>query len=498
MTFRNLLGASVAKFAMQLGSVADLQNMTLIRSTDCSSRTLKHQSSQAHKSAARAFQDKDDQQGELQIVGAPPAKEFERLLEELCQRKLPALGRKDRQTLFCLAEAIKAEDQQFLARACAVCLFRDERKGRLAIRFRAVTEELQVRSGSMGIEIDCGTGGRNLTQGTHRIMRRFCSRFAGCPSPSQKGREPKVKARVKTRLLQHLRRSVTCITVDAAADEILSSELMRASVWTESSKSSFCGARQAHASRRITSRPWSADDMLKDVLQHMCGRRYSIAKLVQFSEEVKRIFVEYAEATDALLRRAVRNFRAAAHRFESHSKPLGRTCLYIHACVRTAVKLTLTRTDASSQKAKHWLSWLSEERALLAAMLADATDSSIHLTRSMDNESLDAASISREVSLYLAGIKTLFVNGRCLTEFGYTSTMLTTLQRPVIFHLNGEAKSFGFACGVPEPMKRRCLARMQAWVKLAAAALEAEFPCFELAQAGQPHPVLHCAKMLQS
>ena len=131
-------------------------------------------------------------------------------------------------------------------------------------------------------------------------------------------------------------------------------------------------------------------------------------------------------------------------------------------------------------------------------MLADAADSSIHLTRSMDNESLDAASISREVSLYLAGIKTLFVNGRCLTEFGYTSTMLTTLQHPVIFHLNGEAKSFGFACGVPEPMKRKCLARTQAWVKLAAAALEAEFPCFELAQAGQPHPVLHCAKMLQS
>ena len=117
--------------------------------------------------------------------------------------------------------------------------------------------------------------------------KEAASAFAGCFSPSQKSRESKVKARVKTRLLQHLRRSVTCITVDAAADEILSSELIRASVWTESQEKLTpnlrFGVRQAHASRRITSRLW-----------------------------VKRIFVEYAEATDTLLRRAVRNFRAAA------------------------------------------------------------------------------------------------------------------------------------------------------------------------------------------
>ena len=92
----------------------------------------------------------------------------------------------------------------------------------------------------------------------------------------------------------------------------------------------------------------------------MYAGRYSIAKLVQFSEEIKRIFVEYAEQRTccfgallaiSVLQRIV------------YSKPLGRTCLF-------ALELTLTRTDSSSQKAKQWLEWLLEERDLLAAMLA--------------------------------------------------------------------------------------------------------------------------------
>ncbi|CAE7244095.1 haeIIM [Symbiodinium sp. CCMP2592] len=463
------LTGSLAQYGVRTTAGLQMQNF------------LKHQKSASHKEAVSQFVGGSSSTA----VGAPPPQSFQALIDESSAGRPPGC-RKNRQMTFCLAEAAKALDQDFVAKASKVCLFRDERKGRLLLRFRAVDKNLLVRSGTMGLAIQPGTGARNITEATRKIMKRFCTRFAGCPNSSRK--DKKAKPFLKVKLFKHLTESVTCIAVDAAADEVLSSELMRASAWNGSQQKltpnlRFVVRDKAHASRRITSRPWSADDVLKDVMQFMCGGRHSIAKLLQFSEEIKRIFVEFTTSTDTVLKRAVSDFRAAAHRFESHAKPLGRTCLYIHACIRTALRLTKTRSDASGQKAKAWLLWLSEERALLAAMLADAADSSIRLTRLMDTESVDPAMLCREVSLYMSSVKGLFLHGACFTEFGFTSTMLETLKTPIVFQLGSETKSFGDSSGVPEEIKKRCLARMQAWLKLAEAAVAAEFPSFEIAQA---------------
>ena len=80
-------------------------------------------------------------------------------------------------------------------------------------------------------------------------------------------------------------------------------------------------------------------------------------------------------------------------------------------------------------------------------------------------------------------MKALFLHGACFTEFGFASTMLETLKTPIVFQLGSETKSFGDSSGVSEEIKQRCLARMQAWLKLAEAAVAAEFPSFEIAQA---------------
>jgi hypothetical protein len=241
---------------------------------------------------------------------------------------------------------------------------------------------------------------------------------------------------------------------------------------------------KAHASRRVTSRPWEKDPALKDVLVHMCTGRGSIAKLIHNSQEIRRIFEEFVQSADSAVISAVRNMRAAGHRFESHAKPLGRTCLFLHSCVKTAVRISAARSDMSSKLAKAWLTWLTEERALLAAMLADAADSSLQLTRLMDCEDLDPAVLSKEIHLYLMSIRSLFRDGQCINVFGYTSAMLQTLQRPVVYHVGTQMLSLGDSAGVSSEVKTRCLQRMAAWVRLAEAALSAEFPCFELAQAG--------------
>ena len=112
----------------------------------------------------------------------------------------------------------------------------------------------------------------------------------------------------------------------------------------------------------------------------MAGGHASIARLVHYSPEIKRIFQEFASASESTVLKAVSNFRAAQHRFDSQSKPLGRTCLFLHACVRTALHLTRARSDNVMRKARNFLLWLNDERALQAAMLAGAADSSKRLT----------------------------------------------------------------------------------------------------------------------
>jgi hypothetical protein len=209
----------------------------------------------------------------------------------------------------------------------------------------------------------------------------------------------------------------------------------------------------------------------------------SIAKLLQHSPEIQRIFRDFAETFDSQVNHAVRNFRAAAHRFESHAKPLGRTLLHLHACIRTALHLVQTRTDKASTKAKNWLLALTEEHCLQAAMMADATDSSLQLTRLMDHEDTDPANLGTELRLYLNTIRGLFCEKRCLTIFGFTRTMLETLKTPIVFQVGMKTRSLGSALGVSEAAQDTCLKRMVAFAHLADAAIRAEFPSFELAQA---------------
>lgn len=370
-------------------------------------------------------------------------------------------------------------DQGVLAKCDAISLFRDERDGRIAIRFRAVTKDLHVLSGFLGQEQFAGTGGHALTIATENVMKRACSRFSG-------RHDSKQKSFLKKSLFWHFKSKLFSVTTDSAADEVLSSELMRTKMtgfqellapnlrWVVRDK--------AHGSRRITSRPWHSDEFLNEVLQFMAGGPASIARLVHYSPEVKRIFQQFASTSESAVLKAVSNFRAAQHRFDSQAKPLGRTCLFLHACVRTALHLIRVRSDNVMRKAQNFLLWLNEERALQAAMLADAADTSLRLTRCMDSEELDTAALQAEVASYRNEIRALFVEGKCWTSFGYTKSMCESLSTPIVFQIGSKSRSLGTAAGVDNDVRQRCLGRMRAWVRLAESALEAEFPAFEIAQ----------------
>ena len=163
---------------------------------------------------------------------------------------------------YTISEAIKSLGQKAVDECHSIALFRDESKSRLALRFRAVSPTLDSFSGFLGQERDPGTGALNVTEATMRVMKRFSSRFDGAPCLKTK------KSFLKRSTYGNLRDKVKVITVDSAADEVLSVEMMRSAKLSGAAtrltpNCKFLNRDQAHGSRRLISRGWGADKFLK-------------------------------------------------------------------------------------------------------------------------------------------------------------------------------------------------------------------------------------------
>eukprot|EP00975_Prorocentrum_lima_P041006 8612747-Prorocentrum_lima.AAC.1 len=69
------------------------------------------------------------------------------------------------------------------------------------------------------------------------------------------------------------------------------------------------------------------------------------------------------------------------------------------------------RIGQYGQRAKEWLRWIDEEKALQAALLRDAADESLMIARLRDHEETGAAVLTRELQNYLSQISKLFCHG---------------------------------------------------------------------------------------
>ncbi|CAL1141637.1 unnamed protein product [Cladocopium goreaui] len=103
---------------------------------------MKHHKSKAHKAAVKEWLKEGG------CVGPSPdaalaLSQFQELME--CFGEKRSLTQKELQMAWCLAEGLKALDQTFIAKSSHISLMRDERHGRLAIRFMAVAPDLTTR-----------------------------------------------------------------------------------------------------------------------------------------------------------------------------------------------------------------------------------------------------------------------------------------------------------------------------------------------------------------
>ena len=170
----------------------------------------------------------------------------------------------------------------------------------------------------------------------------------------------------------------------------------------------------------------------------------------------------------------MKNLKASKHRFESFQKPLGRMMLWLPAYLSTVQQIIAEREGSQvATTLKHWVRHLTAEKLLMLAMMSDASDEGLCLIRHVDDESTDIASLQGLVAQFLERVQVLFGNGACLELPGYTNHIMKVLEKGVHIMAGDRLTSLV----VPGHTSiQRCLQKMQCWMKLARAVLQAEFP----------------------
>ena len=452
--------------------------------------------------------------GVVEAKSHPPAAEFTELVRVIKVEKKLCFGRsgvsgigwqkKCRQMAWCLGEASREEkramwsrgkDEKFLV---STTVMQDCRSGKLRVRYRAANSRLEIRSGYLGtvnVAHDFSLDSAGLQAATMKVLENFATsrlqvayptREVGQASPDQE-------------LLSCLVNSVEAFVADAASDEIKCGRLLAGHGGLRPGLNMpnihLVIRDKAHASRRNLSRGWTADPHLAKIADAFVMGHQSPAKLIEYSKSFSGIFQQRIQQLEQSLQACkahprMQDLSYAPHRFDSCTRPFGRAVLFLHPLLLTMVQITEDRKgNEEASAAARFLDWVTPELCLQMAMMADAAEENLQMTRFFDVENFALEDLSFVISSFQDRLDALFTGdvpgtpnakiAGCLTvPTGYTSHMLKLLSHP--FMLRG--RSFGKEAGVPAAAVRRCLGRMCNWFLVVKETLAAEFPNFETIQ----------------
>lgn len=236
-------------------------------------------------------------------------------------------------------------------------------------------------------------------------------------------------------------------------------------------------------------RPWMADPFLKETWNTFIWQSDSIVQTIEHSQIFKRWLEQYIKCaeTSAWLATSIKSLRAAKHRFESSQKPAGRFVLFFEAVLKTSDRILKERRggDEAGKRAALFFESITEEKLLQIAMMADAGDEAMMLTRGVDTEQADAAIFPAEIEGFLDRVTQLFCKGKVFVTEGYTKFMLDLLRKnSFAFTVNKQSIGIG-GRDIAQPIKDQCLSRMRLWVQTAELVCSAEFPSYEVSSAYQ-------------
>jgi hypothetical protein len=469
----------------EIGTIDYDKRQTLVQSESFA----KHSSTKAHKRAVCRLLGMPVEP----VVNAPCTSHFANVLEAVRTRRassssgVEGVGKrhKVRRMGFCLAEAARHLDRQFLSTSCSIALMQDSRKGNLLVRFKACDAHLDTRRGILGQIKMVNLGARDIRDATLTILKKFCTPGDGAPFLRPSAPKPALDEK----LIGHMVDKIEHFAADAASDEQLAASMLRDATypsvhetWDILPNLKIISRDRAHASRRLTKRPWHADPFLQEVIHHLILGKHSITSLIQHSTVFSGWFQKNVQQVNYKVSDSARisNLSCIKVRFDSTSKPMSRMVLLYEAVLLTAQQIVGQR--AGKPEAKHATTFLQDttsEHFLQLAMLSDAADESMMHTRFCDSESVDNALLPQENHRYLSRLVFLFGSQEACWTTGFTKFIVDRLASPAIVFVGGAPRTIGGPGAVDMDMKNRCLMRMLNFCTLAKLTVKAEFPSFD-------------------
>mmetsp|Transcript_152060 Transcript_152060/g.265051 ORF Transcript_152060/g.265051 Transcript_152060/m.265051 type:complete len:1079 (-) Transcript_152060:116-3352(-) len=465
-----------------------------------------HSRSKNHKAAVQSFLMLDVGPRGKSTAGSPAAEDFASFWDSIqagssCRKGAQVCKSEEKATmmLWCLAEAMKRKDLGFIRHAKSICVHRDAACGRLVHKYSAVDQNMHLRQGLLGVQKittkDYDRSAQGISLATQRAIKEFCTlgvlnrRFHG----HHKVTEERDKEAHKT-FLKHFEK----LNVDSAADEILSSDLMRGRGTTEVAEMhgsfanlKYLGRDISHGLRRLLSRVFPKIPIMKDICDRIVQGKTSIVQIIANSDTFSVWFEEAVAATrlninGTELNILTKNLTAAKHRYESWSKPFRRTSLFMRCVCKVAQQiLEHRRGTAAAQHASDFLEFIDEETWLYLGAMAEAGDEDLMLIREHDSEDMDVSEVSNRLNEFTLRNRKLWIEGECRHVIGFVKSTLDQLTSSfVVYNSGGRSRTIG---GITEARKNelmvKVLGTMRQWLYLATQVIEAEIPEFDIYRA---------------
>ena len=374
------------------------------------------------------------------------------------------------------AEIIRMQDRQFLSQAVCICLIRDERKGKLLIRFRACKANLETRSGVLGFATIPDAGfAEVLLDTTKQILKDFC------PMPQFQtwwvGKDYR-PFKAADFVQEHIQKHAQIIVTDTAANELLATQLgrgerERADIGCREDffcRSQVIGRDRAHACPRLLKDSWARLDTIDELVKCTITGKTSVAQKIFRSEAHEQWFRTAVQSSSDEDKQWGQTLCAAKHRFCSFATPLRRIVIHIKAIISTVQRVAALR-DESGQWARQWLENLTSARILLLGLLADAAAEVYELNLFFDSEDVDSALIVERVEQFLDRLQVLFIDGE-VRSLPHTYTSHVIKKFPFFVPNKHGFTQLDFS----ETDYQAASRHLKLWCKLAWHACETEFP----------------------
>ena len=140
---------------------------------------------------------------------APPRKHWEETFDAMVDGRSYKKGVKQvgtqhkmRKMVWCIAEAMRDADRNFMTKLASLTVIRDESKAKLVIRYIASDVEANVQRGHCAVVSEFGTGSVNIVGAFRTAFKQMFT--LGLGAPSTKKRKPKRKGSSMWRRTQQL------------------------------------------------------------------------------------------------------------------------------------------------------------------------------------------------------------------------------------------------------------------------------------------------------